>query len=293
MSPRDWLAQILAVERSGDLLTAYDLADQALLEHPGDAALQHRAVLLLARAGATAQAQQRLQALQVPEDAGEDLLTLGPRLAKDAALRLSEAERSALLQTAASGYEGVFRRTHGYYPAINAATLLLLSGDTERSRELAQAAIDAARSAPRNSAEASYYALATEAEALLLLGRESDANTRLAEAHAALPEDLSAHATTRRQLRLVCSKTGADEAVLAPLSPPTVLHFGSADADAGSSESATAVDQIAQRIETAKPRLAFGMLATPADVVCAEALLARGAELHVVLSGSRLASARR
>lgn len=49
----DWRALVRGFETRGMMLRAYDAAARALEESPGDRWLQHRAVLALARSGAT------------------------------------------------------------------------------------------------------------------------------------------------------------------------------------------------------------------------------------------------
>src|SRR6516164_4511052 len=58
-SPDMWLDAVRREERRGELLAAFDLAERGLSEHPDDTALKHRAVLALARAGATEEAARR------------------------------------------------------------------------------------------------------------------------------------------------------------------------------------------------------------------------------------------
>jgi len=57
----DWLEAVKDAERRGELLTAVDLAEQGLAERPDDLWLKHRAVLALARAGATEEAARRFE----------------------------------------------------------------------------------------------------------------------------------------------------------------------------------------------------------------------------------------
>jgi hypothetical protein len=51
--PDEWLEAVREEERRGELLAAFDLAERGLTDYPGDVRLKHRAVLALARAGAT------------------------------------------------------------------------------------------------------------------------------------------------------------------------------------------------------------------------------------------------
>ena len=131
-----------------------------------------------------------------------------------------EGRRAQALR-ARDRYRAIHARTGGYYPAVNAATLSLVAGEPEAARELARAALDAAR----GSEEGSYYAAATAAEAHLLLGDEPAALLALERAADVHGDDYGSLATTRRQLRLVCALTGSDPEILRILAGPGVAHF--------------------------------------------------------------------
>ena len=282
----DWLEAVKDAERRGELLTAVDLAEQGLAERPDDLWLKHRAVLALARAGATEEAARRFEryGLQAAEE--DDIAALGARIAKDIALETTEEGRRAETVRALTLYRTIHARTGGYYAAINAATLSLVAGQPEQARLLARSALDALS----RSDESSYYAAATEGEAHLLLGDERAARRALERASALHGGDYSSLATTRRQLRLVCALTGTDPAIIRILAGPGVAHFcGHRIAAAGAPGRfpAEAEQGVADRIDAEltrdTPRYAYGSLASGADIMWAEALLARGAELHIVL----------
>ncbi|HWF25690.1 MAG TPA: adenylate/guanylate cyclase domain-containing protein [Solirubrobacteraceae bacterium] len=292
-SIEDWLAAVRDAERRGELLSAFDLAERGLLEHPDDAWLGHRAVLALARAGATEQAERRFSeyGLDALADGDEDIAALRARIAKDVALATADGEqRRHQAARAADAYAEVFARTGGYYPAINAATLSLVSGELERARELAHAVLDLLGA----SGERSYYALATTAEAYLLLGDVPAARAALATAAGLHGGDFGAVSTTRRQLRLVCELSGIDAGVLDALTGPAVVHFcGHRIAAAGEEGRfpAATEDRVTARIRAEVERhpatYAYGALASGGDILWAEALLERGAELHAVLPFAR------
>ena len=88
-------------------------------------------------------------------------MALRARIAKDTALACGGGERLDGARFAAQLYSAIFARTGGYYPAINAATLWLISGDRGRARGLAETVLDILA----RSRERSYWAAATEAEA--------------------------------------------------------------------------------------------------------------------------------
>jgi hypothetical protein len=281
-----WLTAVLQAERRGELLTAFDLAERGLDEHPGDVGLRFHAVLALARTGSTTQAMRRFIELDLSSVDSEDAASLGARLAKDLALMATGAERLRLARDASLAYRRISDRTGGYFPAINAATLALVSGDASEARILAHRALDLVA----RSGDSGYFAAATEAEALLLMGNETGAGAAIERAGALAGDDYGALASTRRQLRLICDLTGTDPALLSPLAGPAVAHFcGHRIAPARAtgrflSEDETAVTAlVAEAVEQWPTGIAYGSLASGGDILWVEALVARGCELHIVL----------
>src|SRR5665213_3521832 len=173
-----WLEAVGAAERRGELLSAFDLAERGLEEYPPDVALQYHAVLSLARTGSTFQAGRRFIQFNLSSVDTEDVAALAARIKKDEALAATGFERKRLAARAATSYRVIRDRTHGYFPAINAATLALVAGDESGARALARDALDLVAA----SREESYFAIATEAEAHLLLGDEDGARESLERA---------------------------------------------------------------------------------------------------------------
>jgi hypothetical protein len=287
-TPADkWLERVRRAERRGELLTAVDLAEQGLSEWPGDLWLKHASVLALARAGATEAAAERFERHGLGRSEAEDVAALAARIAKDLALAAGGAERAELAASARDLYQAIFDMTGGYYPAINAATLSLVAGDQERARELARVVLGLLDGEPDDS----YYAAATAGEAQLLLGDLAAARAALERAAALHAGDHSALATTRRQLRLISELSGAGSELLPLLAGPGVVHFCGHRIAAGGrfppEAEAEVTERIAAEVAREPPGYAWGALASGADILWAEALLASGAELHVVLPFSR------
>ncbi len=288
-----WLEAVRREERRGELLTAFDLAQRGLAEHPQDVSLGHRAVLALARAGATEEAARHFELydLDAAAEHDEDVAALRARIAKDVALATDGPRRTREAARAAELYYEIFTRTGGYYPLINAATLSLVAGDAAAARERADRTLAAVVDAPDD-----YYAAATVGEARLLLGDVAGARAALVSAAARHEGDYGALATTRRQLRLICRLLDLDPGVLAPLAGPPVIHFcghritptsaqGSARFDAELER--PVAERIAEVVRRHPPGYAYGSLASGADILWAEALLAAGSELHVILPFDR------
>jgi class 3 adenylate cyclase len=286
-SPSEWLEAVVDAERRAELLSACDIADRGLDEHPGDIPLQHRAVLALARAGSTEQAARRFEHYGLSGVESEDVRALEARIAKDIALAADDEERRLHAAQSAGLYEEIIDDTDGYYPGINAATLRLVSGDLDGARRLARQVLEIVL----GRHDEGYYGAATEAEAHLLLDdvpRAGAALTRAATLHGG---DYGAVATTRRQLRLVCEQRGIDHEVLDRLAGPRVIHYCGQRLGDGGPVSPALEQEVARAIEEEidrqQPGYAYGSLGSGADILFAEALLARGVEVHVVLPFAR------
>ena len=275
------LSEAARLELGGDLLAAYDAVSAALAADPASLTLRHRAVLLLARSGAQAQAQREY--LRLGLDAVHDhvdIISLGGRLLKDLAFAAAGDGRRVLARAAAEKYAEAYALHRDYYPGINLATLALIAGDVPRSSAVAHAVLETL-SSPGAGTDA-YYRAATRAEALFLLGRLDDAEAALAAAIALDPTNTTAHASTLRQLDAICGALHIDRDWLERHSPPPPVTycghmFGAIDRQ---ENLAAEIKKVLARL---KPGAAFGALAAGADILVAEAALARGAELHVVL----------
>ena len=286
----EWRDAVYALERRGMLHYAYDTAIHAL-EYAScaeDEWLRHRAVLALARAGNTEAARWAFESLQLRDLMHESsVATLDARLKKDEALLSTGERRAKLLAKAASKYQEIHEREHDSYPAINAASLWLLAGDTDRAKAVAQEALDLANRAETDSALAEYFKVATVAEARLVLGDLDGARESIERAATLGVDDLSALATTARQLRLLTHALRVDEAILGPLRPPPVIHYSGhiigPNARIPLEDEGVVREGIEHSLDKAGPAAGYGSLAAGADLLFAEALLERGADLTVVL----------
>ncbi len=119
----------MAEERRGELLTAFDLAERGLGEHPDDLWLKHRAVLALARAGATEEAARRFEEYGLAGVQDEDVAALHARIFKDLALASEGGESVARSRPRGRPLRRGLCPNGGYYPAMNAATLRPVAGD--------------------------------------------------------------------------------------------------------------------------------------------------------------------
>jgi hypothetical protein len=203
------------------------------------------------------------------------------RLLKDAALRAPAAEQPALLLAAADAYARADQLRPQPYTRINEATLRFLAGDRARAQAIATALL-AWMDGEKDFAETPYFLAATRAEAHVLRGDRPAAAAALRMACAADRDGWSDRATTLRQLALILDAAGADARWLDEFRPPRSLAFAGHLGIAAAGATGVA-REIAEWLDAQTIGFGYGALAAGADIVIAEALLARGAELHVVL----------
>jgi len=234
-------------------------------------------ILVLARAGATEAAWLLLEG--EPRH-GADALALKGRLLKDRATSQRGAARTALLREAGQSYAEAARAAPATYPLINAATLSLLGGTPARAAELAAETLILLDSGAHEP-DTPYWLAATRAEALLLLGRETEARAVLRAAIAGTPRAWEDHAVTLRQFRLILAEQDRSAAWLDACRPPAPIHFaGPIGIAAGDLRLEASVETV---ITSVGPGIAVGALAAGFDIIAAELLVRAGAELHVVL----------
>jgi len=273
--------------RQGEYLLAYDLADQALEHMPDDDALRHAAVLALARTGAIELAQQRFIELGLNDVRTEEVISLKGRLSKDLALSSAGAPDLRHLRTAIAAYEDGYSIDQGYFPAINVATLSAIAGNLDAAQVWARRALE---HADKRADKDGYYAHATRAEALILLGKPNGAAQAITSAVDAHSADFAARSTTLRQLHRLCAVLDLNASILEPLRPPDVVHYsGHIIALAGEPgrfpayQEASVAGELAAHFSARPISRAVGSLAAGADILAAEAALAAGAALDVVM----------
>ena len=134
----DSLAEVLALEADGLLLSAHDRAMAALSDDPDDPALRYRATLTIARAGATGRALDLFHQLRLDAEPDPEIAALGARLIKDRAFEQPAAARGPLLAEAARRYEDLWRRGGAGWHGVNAAAMQLIGGDHARAAVIAE-----------------------------------------------------------------------------------------------------------------------------------------------------------
>ena len=208
------------------------------------------------------------------------VLSVHGRLLKDSAVAAKGAARRGLYLKAARAYARAGALGGALYPLINAATLSLLGGRRDKARALAQQVLDRGQRG-EDEPETPYWRAATRAEALLLTGETAKARKEFKDAISLAPRAYEDHASTLRQFALILDELGEDQGWLDACRPPRSLHF--AGHMALSSRGGTIERQIRAIIDRERIGFGYGALAAGADIVIAEALLEKGAQLHLIL----------
>ncbi len=283
-------------------LQAYDLAARLIESGSSDVEIRWLAVLALARSGATTQARRRFEQYglgsvdpaTVPPRLAQDIGGLAARLDKDMAFTTTGEDRKRWAHRSAERYQSAFDRMGYYYLAVNAATMWLVADETDHAATTAQAALDALDDWDSLGSQDRYWHAVTEAEAALVLGDTKRAADAIERAGAVSEGHHAQRATTRHQLDIVCELLDIDPDISIPIANPTVVHFcGHRILPEGSTgrfspeEEPHVAKELAETFERLEVGVGFGSLAAGADILAAEALLNRGAQLHVVLPFAR------
>lgn len=293
----DRLALARAALSLGHPTLASEILREPVERGAASAELRYVAALAAARIGALSQAQALVDGMLRDGVDGElriDALSLAGRIAKDRWARLAAGpRRDEAGREAVARYREAWNVSRNPFPGINAATMLrLVGGADEASRAVAQ---DVRAVARVDATIPAHWREATLGEAALLLGDDEAAAAHYVAAVAAARPRIGDIASMRRQVRLLGARIAIPPSVHAALEIPRVAAFTGHMLDApGRSpprfparlEDAVA-RALAARIEASNIGFAYCSAACGGDLLFIEALLARGAEVHVVLPFER------
>ena len=216
----------------------------------------------------------------------ENAMALLGRLLKDRASTLPKLQKSIALKESADAYHKAWQLTGGHYSGINAATLYTLAGKAGIGQETAKRVLKTAASIKGSETpENSYYREASCAEAYLLLGKINQARNTLATAQKLDPENWIAHASTLRQFERILKHRNENASWLDALRPPQTCFFtGRIQGIAPNSALTSAItEKINLFLDNSPLTSAHGALAAGGDILFAEAALAQGVQLNILL----------
>ena len=279
--------QVRRLAAQGEHFAAINLARQfrSATSAP-DKEIDYLEVLSLARSASTSEARVKYMEYGLQNEPEIKFRTLPARLLKDEALSLPKELAQSELLAARDQYLEIHKdHPDDTYTAINAATLSFLGGDGARSDELATRVL----SITSNEAGRDYWYWATRSEALIILGRLSEARQALQRAME-LPAQRDDVVSTLRQLELLCTTKKLNSSFLDILKLSPVVHYwGEAleakelDALASKQYAILIKEEIREKLAEVQPISLFGNLNPGLDLLIAEVALSQGVELNIVI----------
>src|ERR1700682_6493583 len=199
----------------GAHLLAYDVVSEALAKWPEDVRLCQLQGLALARSGATERANAILEQLRSAGQTDEETLGMLARTYKDlASYARSTPEREQLLARAGEIYAQAYESSGGYWSGINAATMNLLIGETERAQELAQKVRAQCLKEVQDPSGDSYWEVAALGEAALILRDWTEAEKWYERAAKEAAQRFGDLHSSRRNARLILQHWQQDQAAI-------------------------------------------------------------------------------
>jgi len=269
---------------------ALDLARNATVESENSAEIHYLGALASARMGAIGEAAQWLARVD-REQLGNGPLavnawSLAGRIAKERYSAIGDKTSAAAREQARAAIEN-YRRAFGIsgsaYPAVNAATMAMLSGEPELARTLARQALNA------QAASVDYWCHASRGEARLLLGQIDEARAHYAEAHRLAGSKFGDIASMRRQLLLIGSADA--RALLETVPAPRVIAFSGHMIDDPARTSprfpagleARVASALREKLSSLGPAIGYAQAACGADILFLEAMHDLGMQTEIVL----------
>ena len=268
---------------SGDMFALFERTREAIQLYPDNPDVRYLQALAMARLGDPHAALRIYERNRVGDIGTEDAVALKGRLLKDLAVRADGPERDQLFRESSQAYQQANRLSDGYFSGINAATTSFLAGDQKAARELAAAISQR----PDVADPDNFFAAASGAEAMLVRG-EVERATALYVAARNRPDASPGNiASTARQVQLIARHLSMSdeqrELLLSAIRPSPVIHFCGHMFRAGWAIEQQLVRDVDSILDETGALIAYGPLACGADILIAEAIIARGGELHAVM----------
>ena len=276
----------------GQPVSAFDVVHEGLERFTDDVELGYLSALALCRGGSTGAAHAIVVDLLTRIDSEHDryveVISLSGRISKDYWDHLPDGERRAKTGSrAVACYAEAYAKSGDVFPGINAATMCMLTGDEAEARRLAAAV----RTTCLTDDDGGYWTAATLGEACLLLEEFDEAAKWYGIAVTRSGGAIGDVASMRLQVRRLGEK------LTVPATVQNVLSSGQVVACAGHM-----IDTPGREVERFPARLGgavkdalstwlaahdasfgYSSAANGTDLLFAECMLERGAEIHITL----------
>lgn len=301
--PEEYGGQAKTLIQSGHSARAFDLCREGLARYPGEASIEYYEALALARGGNPSRARQSIIQLlartDLPMALRVEVLSLAGRLAKDRVRgATTPARRRRYAREAARWYQQAYELSHDIFPGVNAASMLMVGGRVGQARGIAGEVVrQGGRDVAAAASSGDYWLFASLGEASLVLGQPLQAHDWYRQAVELASGRLGEIASMRRNLLLLAERDLVPDDLLALVRVGSVVAFsghmadhpyrvddGLAERFPASPELESALGAaIANELQQLNVVAGFVSAACGSDIIFAEQMQARGAELHVVL----------
>jgi class 3 adenylate cyclase len=282
----------------GEPLAAYDIATEGLKFFPTSFELRRLRGFALARSGAVDLANLIFSELHQENPRDIEAAGMLASTCKDlAALTRNQAQKESLLRQAHILYASNFERSdnYSYWSGINAATTALLCGNRDLARIIATRVMDLCKSEISRLSKSGadeYWILATLGEAALIMGSYIEAEQWYSKVTKCAGTRYADMVSTRRNARLVLRALDVeDDSIEGCFRFPSVAVFVGHMIDRPGRQKARfpqvfeerVASEIQKRLDTLNIMFGYASAACGSDILFVEAMLRRGAEIHIVL----------
>ena len=293
----------------GEFLLAHDVAKEGLGKHKNDKMLAQKAAHALCKAGSPMMATQILEELVTSGTRDVETQSLLASAYKDLCeYSVNPENKSHYAELAIFRYKeafvaqleeaekGVDNLESQYYPCINVAFMHFVSHNVPKAHKYANFAREICRTL-RSKGDASYWVIATEAEASLLLGEIDVAIAAYSEA-VNLEDAQPSHIASTRKQALQISSLYSDESIrenIAGAFPVLgiVACSGHVIDNAGANRrfppeaEKIAKKRIEESLERMGANCGYSSAACGTDILFLETMIERGGETHIFLPFSK------
>ena len=280
----------------GQPTLAFDILREGMVHFPGHAEIQYLTALALAKSGSSGHAASILRETLSYIDSGNphyvDIMSLAGRIAKDRWSKLPDgASKTEAGIEAKNRYQQAYKISRDYFPGVNAATLNVLTGNSEQGRHIAKEIMDLCLAVDTGKARSDFWLQATLGEACLLLGEHGQAVEHYARAAEIAGNNYGDIATMRHQVRLLAREIENTDEILRILEIPRVVVFSGHMIDMSDRTEPRFPPQIenavkraiAEKLEQVNAGFGYCSAACGGDILFIEQMLQRGAEVNAIL----------
>ena len=227
LSNNELLSYVENALSSGFYSLTYELSRQYVKGSPGEFELRHFSALSLAKLGAPDKALDIAKEILKESNSlnpilTEEVLSLLGRIYKDKASSARNISyKYQYLKQSINSYNEAYLINKGYYPGINLATLLMISGDKERSKKVAEEVLKQCISVQDDN----FWRLATIAEAYCILDQKEDSKIYFKKAITSSGNSIDLKIAVSKQLFELNKVLCIDEEILSIVDPPNVCSF--------------------------------------------------------------------